>query len=486
MSERTREICTIPDHYYEETETMPTTADEVSVSVVTDTAALSSLSSEWDELASKSSATVFQTFEWQYLWWRHFGMNEGQELYVAVFRTEDRLVGIAPFLIQAYQILHLRVFRRLMLLGSGLNNAYSPLLPLERQGPSDYLDAIVEPGFEERVAVSLHSVLVQDSHLWDEIELQNVPENGFLYSYLVPLFEKSRIPVTKAIEDTCPVLMLPQTLDDFLSSVSGNERRNLRHALKGFLQNPGCEIEDNTGWRDIDGALRTLEEIHQKRWNEMGYPGMFSDRRFGSFIFAVSKALMQKERLWFKTLRWNGRIAACNLCLTFNGRLYTYVSGFDREGLSAAGLSGAGKALTLLQISDSIDRGYTAVDMGRGTEAYKFSLTSTFTRNWRIVISTGTDDGSFPRVQVFQLYGTYRQLTTRLNCEAYIVKLISGEKGTAHGLAGYISHLWRRVLLKVRGNRKAGERMTHGSISGPGMMSSPESNKKAFGREIES
>lgn len=378
------------------------------------------LSAERDELALKSSATVFQTFEWQYLWWRHFGMKEGRELYVAVFRTEDRLVGIAPFLIQAYEILHLRVFRRLMLLGSGLNNAYSPLLPLERQGPSDYPDAIVEPGFEEKVAISLYSVLVQDSDLWDEIELQNVPENGFLYSHLVPLFEKSRVLVTKAIEDTCPVLMLPQTLDDFLASVSGNERRNLRHALKGFLQNPGCEIEDNTGPRDIDGALRTLEDIHQKRWNEIGYPGMFSDRRFGSFIFAVSKELMQKERLWFKTLRWNGRIAASNLCLRFNGRLYTYVSGFDREGLSAAGLSGAGKALTFLQISDAIDRGYSMVDMGRGTEAYKFSLTSTVTHNWRIVISTGAGDRKFPRVNAFRMYVAYRQLSSRISCEAYI------------------------------------------------------------------
>lgn len=441
MNERKREIWTVHEPFCEVTETASLTEDEISSSVVRDTAALLTLSSEWDELASKLSGTIFQTIDWQYTWWKHFAMEAGQELYVALFRNEDKLVGIAPFLIQTYRPFHFGFFRRLMLLGSGLNTVYSPLLPLEREGPSDYLDVIVESGFEDKVALSLHSLLVQDSRLWDEIELQNIPESGFLFSYLVPLFEKRGVPVTRKIEDTCPVIPLPATLDGFLGSVSGTERWSLRHALRGVLQNPCCDVEDNTHRGDIDAAFQTLMQLHQKRWNEIGYPGMFSDSRFGPFISEVSKMLMQKGRLWFKSLRCNGKVAASNLCFTFSGRLYTYASGFDRERLLAAGVRGAGKALTLLQIIDAIDRGYSTVDMGHGTEPYKFSLTSSAGHNWRIVVSKGTGDSRLPRVVLFQMYSAYREFASRITCEIYILKLIAGEKGAAHALTGYISHL---------------------------------------------
>src|SRR5947209_5879686 len=53
---------------------------------------------EWDRLLDVvASDVVFMTWQWQSLWWKHFGAQQGCQLHLLALRDErGALVGIAP------------------------------------------------------------------------------------------------------------------------------------------------------------------------------------------------------------------------------------------------------------------------------------------------------------------------------------------------------------------------------------------------------
>ncbi len=444
---------------------------QLSIEIVGDTVSFAALEKEWEKLLSKSQATIFQTFEWQHTWWKYYGSTSEHQLYIIVFRSGDVVVGIAPFFIQSYSMFHFNIHRKLLLLGSGLGSPRSALLSLERQGPLDYLDIISARGFEEATAEALVTFLESGNHLWDDIELQNIPESSVIYRHVLPLCKGRGLTVLKETEDLCPIIHLTGTTDEFLSSKRRSLRRNLRYVQRGFLENPDYILEDAAKAGNIDGAIQVLSQLHQKRWNATGYPGLFSDPRFGLMIAGVAKALREKGELWLKILRHEGKAIAVNLGFRFNNTMYTYTSGFDHD-TGATGNSGAGSALVFLSIIDSIGSGLSTVDLGRGTESYKLTLTSDANRNWRVTMFREEVSAESGRLFLFRTFMLFNRITSRMNCEKTIAGILLREKGAIRGVAGYARYFTKRLMSK----RSAP------FVSTSGMAS--ESLKKVEAREI--
>ncbi|MFZ1082828.1 MAG: hypothetical protein WAO19_12995, partial [Candidatus Kryptoniota bacterium] len=256
---------------------------DISIEIVNDVTAIPSLEEEWDKLALNSSATIFQTFDWQYQWWRHFADKPDHHLFIVLFKIEERLVGIAPFFIQSYLFRHYRFFMRLMLLGSGLQKSQSPVLSLEKEGPSDYLDIIVEHGLEKEVANALVNFIKRESYLWNEIDFQNIKEDGIIFNYVLPKLAENNFTITKTVTDICPRFLLPESVEKFISSMRPKVRRNLRYVQRNYLANPEFTLVDISDEKNVTGAIESLLQLHQKRWNAIGYPGLFSDRCFDTF-----------------------------------------------------------------------------------------------------------------------------------------------------------------------------------------------------------
>ncbi len=452
--------------------------NEIIVEIVTDTTSFVALENQWDKLVSASSATVFQTFTWQYFWWKHFGSRPDQHLFIALIRRGNDLIGIAPFFIQTYSMFHFKIFRRLLLLGSGLRSPQSPVLSLEKQGPLDYLDIISAQGFEKETAETVVTLLRNDNNLWDEIEFQNVPETGFIYKHVLPICKTCGFDIAMEHEDTCPIIFLPKTPDEFLSSMRRSVRRNLRYVKRGFLENTEYSVDDVSTKRSTDGAVQLLSRLHQKRWNAIGYPGLFSDPRFGLLIRDVTKTLSEKGTLWLKVLRYQGKAIAVNLCFMFNGTMHTYASGFDHDS-ATPGNSGAGSALVFLNILDSINSGCSVIDMGRGTESYKFQLTSDTRQNWRISVVTGERGVKGSGILLFRLCTLRDKIKSRLTCERTIAGILMKEKGPIPGLTGYARHITNRLASKNMAHSSASRDSSSGSAA-----ASVDPRAKADGHEL--
>ncbi len=133
------------------------------MAAVTGAAGLADLETEWRHLASACpTATVFQTWEWNAAWWRHFGRLPGRRLRVLTFRGADGgLVGLAPLMTSFWYATPLR---RISFLGTGT---------------SDYLDALAAPGWEQAVTDALYAYL-EHTGGWQIADFQQLREGGLL------------------------------------------------------------------------------------------------------------------------------------------------------------------------------------------------------------------------------------------------------------------------------------------------------------------
>jgi CelD/BcsL family acetyltransferase involved in cellulose biosynthesis len=410
---------------------------------------LLSVREEWKHLEDRSACTIFQTFDWQLAWWKHFGSEPTNQLFVTLIREGDRLVGIAPFFIQHHSMLDFRIYRQLKLIGSGLRSSRSPILSLERQGPADYLDIIAEHGCEKKVADVVFDFLQYYSLLWEEIEFQNLDENSIVLNHLLPKFQDPEFMITKTQTDVCPKIYLPESLDKYFASLRTSVRRNLRHAYKMYFTNPDYTLEEIHSDTKIESALQSLATLHQKRWNAIAYPGLFSDGRFRSMIHDLSKALAPKDRVWIKVLKHSGRTVAARLGFTYKGVVSDYLSGIDltRQDPST-NYSGAGQAILLSTIKQGIENNYKVFDLLRGDEHYKFDLTSTSSHNYRVVIVPKNRRG-YKRSLGYKFYSFNNSLGSRISCESTIFKLIAKKKGYALAVPAYVKHIAKRLPFSL-------------------------------------
>jgi len=187
----------------------PATADRdppsstLSVAVVQHEQDFAALAPDWEALCSTSNARVYQSFDWQWLWWTHFG--SGLALHIVAFRRDGELVGVAPFYVHTDSPCGLGFRRCLRLLGS-------PVRIRERSGtsmtydPSDYLDIVVRPGCEDAVGRALAVYLRDHRAAYDVIEVVNTPEDSTVMTVMVPCFRRVGFTVELPDEEARPLL----------------------------------------------------------------------------------------------------------------------------------------------------------------------------------------------------------------------------------------------------------------------------------------
>ena len=414
---------------------------ELSLKIITNEKDFSTLHDEWNELVLKSSSSIYQTFEWQFYWWKYFASDNQYTLHIIQIYLSGKLIGIAPFFIQNYSIKNFRIFQRLRLIGCGLNLGESSSNAIEEDGLSDYLDIISDKSYQSQTAYSVTAYLKEFNNLFDEIDFQNISQESFIYNYVIPLLGKNDFFIKMFLTDICPKLKVPASLDLYLQMVKSNTRRRLRQSLKQTNEDSICIIEDVFGF-NFQSAFQHLKQLHQKRWNELGYLGLFSDERFGKFQDQVCKKFIEKGWLWFKVLKQNNKIIAARLGFNFNNSVYDYLSGFDNSQSSAA--IRPGMILILSMIDFAIDKGMQTVDFLRGAEEYKSEISTSVSHNYRAIIKSSATSGIIKNIS-FIIIKNRNSVMHRLRFEKSIINLHIKQYGLKTFLSFYIKFCFGRL-----------------------------------------
>ena len=357
-----------------------------------------SLEPDWNKLISTADVSVFQTFEWVSTWWKYFGA--GCRLNCLVFRSDDRIVGIAPLFRKKVRMFGIGVATHVQFIGCWL---------------SDYVDMIILPGAEARVLRAFADHLRATSGAWDVLDIQDVNERSPLVKQFPHLLEELGFTVTHYQGNVAPYIELPPTEDRLLQHSRGyNYRRKVKRLQEKFKASVELYRYETD---DVKGAVEMFSSIHGGRWNSLGHPSAFEDERHRAFHIEVSQKFAKRDWLRMFFLKVDHQPIAVNYAFNFRERIYMYQSNAHASGEIMK--SSPGFVIQCIAMTEGIKEGMKVFDFLRGDEPYKYKeWDAVDSRNYLIRVSPKQPLNRF-RFALFLVRELAGKCRSRIRFETY-------------------------------------------------------------------
>lgn len=411
------------------------------VEVVDDAAGFDALETEWNALLERCDASVFQSFEWQRTWWRHFGeARRGARLHLVTLRGPEGLAAIAPLFVE--RVLGPLRLRRLLFVG---------------HRDSDYLDVLAAHGREAECAEALADHLSAHPAPFDVAVLEETPDRSRVGQLLCSALVKRGWATSRFVQERCPQTALAKTWDETLASFEIANRREVRRRLRNMQKEHAVEHEIVPAGATVEPSMREFVDMHQERWARDGYWGVFSDRAQADFHCDVAERLSRRGWLFLAFLRVDGRRCAVNYGFTFRNTASVYLTG-AREVPPALRRHSPGRSLHALGMQWAIAHGRTLYDFMRGSEPYKYELGAMDVPNWTLV--------AYPRrprrtEAKHALHLFLAAVERRARREAHALRVASRGGGwLSREVAGHLGRASRRALAdlqRILGGRREAE-----------------------------
>jgi CelD/BcsL family acetyltransferase involved in cellulose biosynthesis len=297
----------------------------------------------WKYVLERSEHSVFSTWEWLSTWWKYFGKNK--QLLILVAKENERIVGIAPLMYSVYTMFGLRQ-GKIELIGTP---------------HSDYNDFILTDKQQNCMQLFLN-YLNSLSENWSSLELTDIPENGNFISSLHKISSSIR-PLHK-----CPYAPLPKSYDALLSGLKRKHRKELGRNLRR-LEKEGFKVDfvDYSRTSKIADGMNTLFDLHQKRWKQKGFSGVFADQDVRSFNLDIARLFSKEGWLGLYSLELSGKPVAMLYGFKYKHKYYAYISGIDPVYCKYS----VGNLLFLQVMNKCIQDKIAVFDFMRGAEDYK-------------------------------------------------------------------------------------------------------------------
>ena len=293
------------------------------VELVGDFDQVSALRSQWDDLALRSGGDVFSTFDWCREWWRVFGVAN-RELRLCLGWRGERLVGILPLFWErlSWGPFSLRVMR---LIG-GEHPFSKAAFAMEKADARAFLSCVFGHAMDD----------------WDVIYLGELPGHRDGFDEMAgALRELSDVGMVIANAEAYPhmVFDVPESMDDWLSSLSLKERRNVRRDLRELEVN-GDAVDLAKCGVPTAAAVNELIRLHAEQWRRQGRLGQFGDwRGCEAFTQAVVQRLAECDRAFLHQVHKNDVLMATELSYRFGDRLHWIIGGRADGVTSRVGFS---------------------------------------------------------------------------------------------------------------------------------------------------
>ena len=335
--------------------TESTSFQPVRVRVVQSGAEFASLADDWEGLQKDASSTsVFQSFDWQYLWWTTYGRGQPLRLFLAT--QGDRLVGVLPLYIQTVPTMRVPVR---LLRPIGIGGDTSP----------DDLGPVLGAGCEERVAQALVTAVMQLPG-WDVLQLSDMLPDGAFVSTLRAEIGRQGLPLLSGRSERIAFLDLPSTWEAWLERLHRDRRWRIRSLRKKLYAAHATRF---LVWSDpdtLDAAIDRLVFLHNKRWNAAGEVHGFATPEYIGFHRSVMHTCLRRDRLRLYGLEVAGQIVAMYYFYQFRNRVYLMQSGFDPDFSKWK----PGQVLLHHIVEHAIGEGRNGLDFLRGDHRYKDEL----------------------------------------------------------------------------------------------------------------
>jgi hypothetical protein len=209
------------------------------------------LEKPWRSLAERAGGvSVFSTWEWQSLCWKHYGA--GKQLRLITVWEGTALIGLLPCYIVGTSAFKLLPVRDVQLLGAGSDTSL------------DYLGPLLDPEHESAVAALIADAVIRARSDWDLLRFTDMGWGPFvelLTAQLQSIDVDHRVRPCHRIQR----VQLPRTWDDYLASMHRDRRYRVRHKRRKVLQKFGGQLTVCRTGADLSSAVDDLISLHRKR-----------------------------------------------------------------------------------------------------------------------------------------------------------------------------------------------------------------------------
>ncbi len=318
---------------------------------VRDAATLAHLRPEWNALLERSSASVFNAWEWLYPWFQRLAPD--RRLMVLLARDgQGRLAGLMPLCLERVRA-GATWLERLSFLG-------------ERHVGSDYLDVVARAGEEEPVATAFAQAIRRARGQWDVLDLVDVEQGSPTLRAFREVFAEG---YALEVRDrhTCPYEPLREgvTFEAFLETTRRAE--NFLRREKWLKRQPGYRLEVTTSPDSLARPLAELFRLHRMRWAADGGSQGIRGPAVEAFHRDATRYLAERGWLRLYVLRLGEQPLASVYGIVHRGKFIYYQSGYDPAWRPRS----VGLVLVGETFRDAIESGLGEYDFLRGTEAYK-------------------------------------------------------------------------------------------------------------------
>ncbi len=301
---------------------------------------------EWNDLALRSAtSTPFQTYEWFISWWSVFG--NGNTLFLLLVYQENRLIGLAPFM-----IVHGRKKKDLRFISD--TNA-------------DYCDFIVEEHNKKEFLVTIIDYLASKRSSWKSICLRNIPQHSRTPFILQELLPRHSLFPTASLTP-CPVLQLHREHP----APPWQASKTLRRHVNFFNKSGELSFQIFTS---ADEALQIIDsffEQHISRWISVQKASLFLDQKYRDFYKELLIQAMPAGWIFFSCLRFNEQPIAFHFGFDYNSKVIWYKPSFDISFRNRS----PGKVLLKFLIEYCIQNQKEELDFTLGDEPFKRHYTN--------------------------------------------------------------------------------------------------------------
>lgn len=297
--------------------------------------------------------SIFVFPVWLKTWLRLFG--EGARAKLFTVRSGDEVVEFVPLLLQGEEA---------RLVGS--------------EDVCDYVDCATAPERGVSCVPALLGRLLQEGVR--RLDLGLVRADSVVLRSFVPALRQLGYEPDCTCEDVCVERELPATWNEFLYSLSGKERHEIRRKWRRLEGTGSVNFRVFQKSGEIDGPMETFLRLFSASRPEKAE---FLTERRAAFFREAAREMAARAMLRLTVVELGGEPAASVLCFDDGSTVYLYNNGYDPRyrHLSVGLLS---KVFT---IRDSIERGRKKYDFLKGAEPYKFRLGGRPVPLWRCRVS---------------------------------------------------------------------------------------------------
>jgi CelD/BcsL family acetyltransferase involved in cellulose biosynthesis len=332
------------------------------IRLVTSEKEFAALKPIWQTIfATNPNHTPFQTWEWNYSWWNHYGKPGDLRLFLA--EQDGQLVGIAPMCLQ-------RRFR-------GWPQAHLSFISRKR---ADYLDFLVPTGGEAAFFTAFFEHLNEHRKDWGFLDLSDLRQDSTNVAHILTTATRVFPAATVEAREICVTVPLTRTWEEFLASLGKNARRNIGRYGRQLEKEFAVSFKIPADAVQMRKCLADFAQVYHSRWKEDHSETYFEQPEAAAFERQLCE--LGTEAGWYRLymLYADEKPVAGYLGYVCHGQYYAgllaHVPEFHKYSV--------GTVLIAKTVEDCIRNGWSALDMTRGDEPYKYHWNGIKKRNFHL------------------------------------------------------------------------------------------------------